>query len=197
MTQPLKITGELTPDPAVCNFHLEEPVSPDWTVTFGEPSASRGSALADQIFAVNGIVSIRVAGSTITVTKASEEPWPYVAPEIGKAIRSAFASGKPLIAPEVFAALEGEPLADIEGLVAELLEEQVNPALASHGGFVRLVKVDGRDVHLEMGGGCQGCSASKATMKYGVESAIRRIAPQVRHIVDVTDHAAGVNPYFR
>ena len=93
--------------------------------------------------------------------------------------------------------LQNAPTDDIEPAVAELFEEQINPALASHGGFVRLVKVEGRDVHVEMGGGCQGCASSKATLRYGVESAIRRVAPQVRQIVDVTDHAAGANPYYR
>jgi Fe/S biogenesis protein NfuA len=66
-----------------------------------------------------------------------------------------------------------------------------------HGGFVKLVKVEDRDVFLEMGGGCQGCAASQATLRQGIEAAIRDVAPQVRNVVDVTDHAAGTNPYIR
>lgn len=197
MDTPIKITGELTPDPALCHFHLEKPVLEDWTVAFNQPQDSQGSALADFLFEVEGVVRVVVSGSTITVAKHTPEPWQQFAPAIGKAIRAAFASGRALIAPAVIEALKQLPVEDLEGTVAELFEEHINPALASHGGFVRLVKVDGRDVHVEMGGGCQGCASSKATLKLGIESAIRRVAPHVRHIVDVTDHAAGVNPYYK
>ena len=197
MADTIKITGELTPDPSVCLFHLEQPLVEDWTVIFRAPTDSRGSALADQLFAVEGVARVTVSGATITVAKDVPTPWPHLAGEIGSAIRVAMASGLPLISAPVLEDLQKAPLDDIEAAVAELFEEQINPALASHGGFVRLVKVEGRDVHVEMGGGCQGCASSKATLRYGVESAIRRVAPQVRNIVDVTDHAAGVNPYFK
>lgn len=197
MADPIKITGELTPDPSVCLFHLEQPIVADWTVIFREAADSRGSALADQLFAVEGVARVTVSGATITVAKDVPTPWPHLAGEIGTAIRAAMASGQPLISAPVLDDLQNAPTDDIEPAVAELFEEQINPALASHGGFVRLVKVEGRDVHVEMGGGCQGCASSKATLRYGVESAIRRVAPQVRQIVDITDHAAGANPYYR
>lgn len=193
----IKITGELTPDPSMCLFHLEQPVVEGWTVTFNGPEDSRGSVLADHLFAVEGVARVTVSGPTISVVKNVMTPWPHFAGEIGAAIRAAIATGGPLVSEAVIAELQSQPVEDIEAVVAELLEEQINPALASHGGFVRLVKVEDRDVHVEMGGGCQGCSASKATLKYGVENAIRRVAPHVRNIVDVTDHAAGTNPFYK
>ncbi len=197
MTTPLNITGELTPDPSVCQFHLEQPVVADWMVVFDQPEESRGSALADALFAVEGVVRVAVLGSTISVTKCVTDPWQQFAPAIGKAIRAAYARGRPLIAAEVIQTLEAQPLGDIESVVTDLFENRINPALASHGGFVRLVKVEGRDVHVEMGGGCQGCASSKATLKHGIESAIRGALPQVRHIVDATDHSSGTNPFYR
>jgi Fe-S cluster biogenesis protein NfuA len=78
-----------------------------------------------------------------------------------------------------------------------LLDSQINPFLASHGGFVKLHRVEGRDVHVEMGGGCQGCAASQQTMKHGIERAIREAIPQVGEVIDSTDHAAGANPYYK
>ena len=65
-----------------------------------------------------------------------------------------------------------------------------------YGGFVRLDRVEDRDVFLEMGGGCQGCSASRVTLREGIEQAIRQACPQVREVVDITDHDAGENPYY-
>jgi Fe-S cluster biogenesis protein NfuA len=138
-----------------------------------------------------------VRDSTITVAKNVPTPWQHMAAEIAQAIRTGLSSGGPPIAQEVIDELANAPIEGMEEAIAELFDEQINPALAAHGGFVKLVKIEDRDVYLEMGGGCQGCSASRATLRYGVEGAIRRIAPNVRNIVDVTDHAAGVNPYYK
>jgi Fe-S cluster biogenesis protein NfuA len=85
---------------------------------------------------------------------------------------------------------------DIRIAVENLLEARINPALSSHGGFVNLVKVEAGDVYLEMGGGCQGCAGARATMRYGVENAIREVVPGVGQVVDATDHAAGGAAYM-
>jgi Fe-S cluster biogenesis protein NfuA len=197
MTLPLKISGELTSDPSVCHFHLNREIVEGWTLVFNGPEESRGSPLVDGLFAVEGISRILIQDSTITLTKKDPRPWPHLATPIAQAIREGMAEGKTPIAAAVIEELEKAPMDGVEQDIAELLEEQINPALASHGGFVRLVKVEDRDVYVEMGGGCQGCSASKATMRNGVESAIRRVAPQVRKVIDATDHASGVNPFYR
>ncbi len=75
---------------------------------------------------------------------------------------------------------------DFEQQVASVLESSINPALASHGGWVRLVKVDGRDVHLELGGGCRGCPGARMTMRYVIEDALRKVVPDVGQVVDAT-----------
>ena len=81
--------------------------------------------------------------------------------------------------------------------VAQLLEQSVNPALASHGGYATLVGVDeDKNVYVTMGGGCQGCSASAATLKDGIRSAIMEHIPDVAEVIDATDHAAGENPFY-
>jgi len=77
-----------------------------------------------------------------------------------------------------------------------ILDEQVNPSIASHGGQINLVDVKGTEVFMEMTGGCQGCAASQMTLRQGVERMIRQHVPEVTEIHDVTDHAAGDNPYF-
>jgi Fe/S biogenesis protein NfuA len=88
----------------------------------------------------------------------------------------------------------------LEGDVAEriqrLLDEQINPGLAGHGGHAALVHVEGDTAHLLMGGGCQGCGLAQATLTAGIEAAIVDAVPEIRRVVDVTDHAAGENPYY-
>jgi Fe/S biogenesis protein NfuA len=86
---------------------------------------------------------------------------------------------------------------DIAEQVAQLLEQSVNPALASHGGYATLVGVDDENnVYVTMGGGCQGCSASAATLKDGIRSSIMEHIPEVREVVDATDHSSGENPFY-
>ena len=84
----------------------------------------------------------------------------------------------------------------IEDKVKQLLDAHVNPALASHGGFAELVKVEDTAVHISMGGGCQGCAVSAMTLRDGIEKAIREQIPEVTEVVDTTDHDAGDNPFY-
>jgi NFU1 iron-sulfur cluster scaffold homolog, mitochondrial len=191
-----KISGELTNDPMVCKFHCDRPILDDWTIVFQKPEDSRGSPLVDALFAVEGVSMVTVAGSTITVTKSVDTPWPHLAADIARAIRGGCAGEAAPIAPAVIEHLQSMPMDEAQKAIEELFEKQINPALASHGGFVKLVKIEDRDVYVEMGGGCQGCASARATMRYGVEGAIRKVAPQIRNIIDATDHEAGTNPYY-
>jgi Fe/S biogenesis protein NfuA len=81
--------------------------------------------------------------------------------------------------------------------VQEVLDRQINPGVGSHGGMVTLVDVKEGTAFMRFGGGCQGCAAVDITLKRGVETAIRSAVPSIQAIVDVTDHQAGVNPYYQ
>ena len=89
--------------------------------------------------------------------------------------------------------LEG-PLADRVQLV---LERQVNPAIAGHGGAARLVSIDDRTAYLELMGGCQGCGMASVTLKEGIEKILKEAIPELLAVEDVTDHASGSDPYYQ
>ena len=80
--------------------------------------------------------------------------------------------------------------------IATVLTEQINPAIAAHGGFAELVAVEGDTVYLRLGGGCVGCGLAQVTLGQGIEVAIRNAVPEVGAIIDVTDHASGDHPYY-
>jgi len=80
--------------------------------------------------------------------------------------------------------------------VQDLLDKQINPGIASHGGSITLEKLEGDTVYLSMGGGCQGCASAQLTLRQGVEQMLKAAMPEIKNIVDVTDHAAGENPYY-
>ncbi len=97
-----------------------------------------------------------------------------------------------------------DPLAgvelDLQGSTAEkvqqLLDQQINPSLAAHGGFAELKGVDDDKVYVLMGGGCQGCAVSAMTLREGIAASITAAIPEISEVIDVTDHDAGMNPYY-
>ena len=95
--------------------------------------------------------------------------------------------------------LEGEDL-ELTGSISEklqqLLDQHINPSLAAHGGYAELVKMEETAAHILIGGGCQGCAMSAATLRQGIEVMIAEAIPEITEIVDVTDHEAGENPFF-
>jgi Fe/S biogenesis protein NfuA len=101
---------------------------------------------------------------------------------------------KPL--SEARAGRKGPPTGEIADRVRSVLDTQVNPAIAAHGGMISLVDVEETDVYVEMSGGCQGCALSRMTLRQGVERMLREAVPELTAVHDVTDHASGVNPYL-
>lgn len=80
--------------------------------------------------------------------------------------------------------------------IQQLIDERINPAVAAHGGQVELLNVDDDSVYIEMAGGCQGCGMANVTLKHGIEAMILEAFPEIKHVVDTTDHGAGSNPYY-
>jgi Fe/S biogenesis protein NfuA len=97
-------------------------------------------------------------------------------------------------------AIGAPPAADLSGDVAQrviqLLDRQVNPSIAAHGGRAELVAVEQGTAYLRLGGGCQGCAMATVTLSQGIETAIIQAVPEITSVVDVTDHQSGTNPYF-
>lgn len=204
----IRITAEPV-DNDRCKFVVSQPVHAGGVRRFAAPEEAKGSPLAEGIFAISGagVTEVIVSGNLVTVVKASPTPWSAIGKAVGQAIRSALAAGMPAVAPKQEPAggggggggSGGGSAADNDVLyekVAELFETQVNPAVAQHGGRVELIDVQDRVVMVRMGGGCQGCGMADVTLRQGIEGMLRQYVPEVKGIVDITDHAAGTNPYF-
>ena len=80
--------------------------------------------------------------------------------------------------------------------IEKLLDEQVRPALASHGGNVEIIDADNNQLFIKMIGGCHGCSASTETVKQGIQTLVHKHFPEITEVVDVTDHTSGKDPYM-
>jgi Fe/S biogenesis protein NfuA len=98
-------------------------------------------------------------------------------------------------APPVIEGLTSDD--DFSAEIRAMIDNEVNPALAVHGGFVSYVGHDGEGTaYLTMGGGCHGCSMSRLTMLDGVQTMLSEAIEGVERVKDLTDHTTGENPYY-
>ena len=99
-------------------------------------------------------------------------------------------------APNIKGSMPGED-ADLSERVAWVLETEINPGLASHGGMVALEAITAeQEVVLRFGGGCHGCGMVDVTLKEGIEKTLKGHFPEITGICDATDHSTGENPYY-
>jgi Fe-S cluster biogenesis protein NfuA len=193
--QDIAITAQPTANPQVCTFTVDRTLHEGRAIRCRTAEDAVGSPLLEALLALDDVREIVVVGPTLSIAKDGDTPWQQLGPAIGAAIRGALTAGEPPIAP---AYAERTPTEEgIRAAVEQILAEHINPQIASHGGKVEVTDVQGSTVFLVMGGGCQGCASAQATLRGGVEKAIRNAIPAVTEIVDVTDHAAGENPYYR
>jgi len=189
----VSIAGEPITD-AMCRFTVDRPVFPDKSFAFTNREVAQNSPLAERLFQIDGITRVVISHDQLTLTKSSAADWPDIGKAIGAAIRTHIASGEPAVAEAAWDSLP--PSDEIKAQVQEVLDTEINPAVASHGGIIRLIEVKDNVVFIQMGGGCQGCGQADVTLKQGIETAIRGAVPSVGDILDVTDHASGRNPYY-
>ena len=201
MNEQIRITAEPI-DNQRCKFVVNVPVLAGGVRRFVSPGDTKGSPLAEAIFAIPGlgVSEVIVSGNIVTVSKTSAEPWQAVGRAVGSAIRSTVTSNVPAVAPAARPATgDASALTDdaLYEQVAKVFDAQVNPMVARHGGHVELIDVQDAVVMLRMGGGCQGCGMADVTLRQGIEGMLAQLVPEVRGIVDITDHTSGANPYFQ
>jgi len=178
-----------------CTFTLNTPLVEAGARRFASAAEASGSPLAEALFGIPGVTDVLVSGPTVTVTKRDTAPWQMAGKAVGAAIRAVLGSGVPVLAPRKAAT---DPAADdaLFDKVSMIFDSRINPMVAGHGGRVELIDVQDHVVLLRMQGGCQGCGMASVTLRQGIETTLRQIAPEIAAVVDVTDHATGDNPYF-
>ena len=134
---------------------------------------------------VGATVNLRLQGSAYAMLAQFEDMLRHYVPEIEKVQDVMDAIPKPGLETPTGKA------------VREVLDSRINPAVAGHGGHISLIDVRPPRVYLRLEGGCQGCGMADVTLKQGVEAEIMRAAPEINEILDVTEHAAGSNPYYQ
>ena len=157
-----------------------------YDLSFEELSAAADD---DLVYAV-GDLRVMIPAASVDRLRGAELDLPRASSQGGLVIRNPNR-------PDPLAGIDVELTGELPDKVTQLLDQAVNPALASHGGFASLVGVDEHNnVYVTMGGGCQGCAASAATLREGIQRSIKDAIPEVNDVIDATDHDAGENPFY-
>lgn len=181
-------------DPETLRFLLDGPVQAGAAAARYDKAVA-GAPLASALFAITGVLQVEVDGACIHVRRDRDACWENMKVPIAAAIRDVLrVTDLPL--GNVASEANGESDADLLAAVRDLLQSSINPRIASHGGRITAERVMDGTVYLRMSGGCQGCAASQLTLRNGVERRLRAALPDLRDIVDVTDHGAGATPFY-
>lgn len=192
----IQITAEPQTLPYNCLYRVDRNLYVGTLYVSDRAVAEEAVPLAAAIMdAVEGVRGVRISQSEVLVTMNTEpQDWRMVARETGATIRAFLQDGHRAVAEGAIEKLTGND--EIRLRVQKVIDDQLNPNLASHGGWVEIQASDGVDYYMTMGGGCQGCGSAAATMRQGIETSIRNEVPEAGAIHDATDHAAGLNPYM-
>lgn len=180
---------------ALCRFTVEQTLHIG-SVTFSSKAEAQASPLAVKLFEIACVNKVQMIGRLLLLTKADDGDWATIGKQVEAILSAYLVSGLALTGEQVEERmlLIGK---DAKEKIQYLLDHRINPGVAAHAGFVELLDVKDGVAYLRLGGGCQGCGAADFTLKQGIETIIREEVPEVTQILDVTDHAAGMNPYYR
>lgn len=156
--------------------------------------------LLQKIFSLEIIEEIVLRKNELRLKKNNSIPWKEIAPRIGEIIREVDSHGEILL-PEkldlknVVKEESTQLPAELNG-INEVLAQNILPALAQHGGSVKVLAFKSGILDVVFSGGCQGCSQSTVTVKQGIEKLLKQRYPQIKEVRDVTQHNEGSNPYY-
>jgi len=182
-------------NPAICRFTVNRTLHIG-TASFDNTAQTEQSLLARKLFEIEGITRVQLIGHLLVLSRGSEQDWPGLGKQVEAILEAFLVSGFALSQEQV----EDRMMLMGRGTkekIQYLLAHKINPGVAAHAGFVELIDVKDNNVYIRLGGGCQGCGAADFTLRQGIEAIIRKEVPEVLQVVDVTDHNAGTNPYYR
>jgi Fe-S cluster biogenesis protein NfuA len=194
----IKIRAETSlADPDICRFTVSRMVHPGGPFFFDNKERAAGSPLIERLFALPGVAHVLVTENVVTVGKESNASWPGLKAAIGAAIRTQLLTVVPAILPRCANPPGRRTGEEVREVVQELLDKEINPPIARHGGKISIVDLREGNLLIAMSGGCQGCAASQVTLRQGFEVMVRRVAPEIVDIIDTTEHEAGKKPFYQ
>lgn len=196
MSENFQITTEVDRrNPKLCRFTSDRTLYIGTRTVNGKLEA-QGLPLAEKLLNTTGVEKLQLIGHLLIVTRTLEREWNDLGPEVESILNSYLISGQALTPDDVQdqMMLMGRSTKE---KVQYLIDMQINPGVAEHGGSVGVVAVKDNILYLRLYGGCQGCGAADFTLKQGIETIVKRAVPEIAQIIDLTNHRAGINPYYQ
>jgi Fe-S cluster biogenesis protein NfuA len=161
---------------------------------FATAEEAEGVPVAAAAMGVPGVQEVIVEDNAVVVLRREDVAWEMLEDRITYAIGTALGLDQATPGEAGGTTLPDDEIFD---LVERVFERDINPTVAKHGGKVDLIDVQDATIIVRMMGGCQGCGMANVTLRQGIEAQLRRLIPGLQGIRDITDHAAGTDPYFK
>jgi Fe-S cluster biogenesis protein NfuA len=177
------ITANPTPNPDALKFIVDRQIVDGDPVSYNSAEDSKGSLLAEKLFALDGVKQLFAFQNFVTVTREGDTPWQDFARSIGTTIRSHVQSGETpsFLPPETTG--EGEDDGKVT-IIKQVLDE-IQPMVAADGGSISFAGYSDGVVRLFMQGSCAGCPSATVTLKAGIETRLREVLPEIREVVSI------------
>lgn len=210
--QPLSMAHVWVADPNAMKLQISRMILPTGERReFKSIEETLDSPLAQSLFEISGVESVALDSITVTVHMEEDSDWEAIMNLIPGVIKEHVESGIMAVegldpnppAKKQFSFgfkqtdASSRPREEQMKIIRTLLDEEVNPAVAAHGGYFELLDVKDDTVYVQLGGGCVGCGMVDVTLRQGVEQRMREVLPEMVALVDSTDHAQGTNPYYQ
>jgi Fe-S cluster biogenesis protein NfuA len=204
--QPIIIRAEISlADPDTCKFVVNRSVHSGGPFFFSNKKQAAGSPLSEKLFTLSGVANVLIADSVVIICKDPITSWMGLKAAIGSAIRAQLLTGVPAILEmyihtgtqaSILNGTQRRSDTELMTVIQVLLDKEINPSIANHGGKISIVEISQRKLYINMSGGCQGCASSQVTLRQGFDVMLKRVAPEIEAVVDTTNHSAGKKPFY-
>jgi Fe-S cluster biogenesis protein NfuA len=182
------IRPELTPNPNAIKFSVNRDVISSGSVNFASVAEAKDSALATDLFTIDGVENVMLGRHFVSVTKTLAADWNNLAEPLVAKLKAFFEAGAPAMDPDALASRQEAATAnatEAEKRIREILDEEIRPAIAMDGGDVVFHSYTDGVLTLHLQGACSACPSSTWTLKMGIENRLREEISDLREVVQL------------
>ena len=182
---PFQVTYENTPNPQSLKFVVNSPIC-DEILEVSAENQNR-SPLASKILGFPWAKKVFLGENFVTVTKEDWLEWDIICDPLSHLIKEHLERGEKVLLPKMASKKKEEATEDSETVkkIKDILEKDIQPAVAMDGGYIEFVSYEKGIVYLSLQGACSGCPSSSFTLKQGIETRLKQFIPEIKEVADV------------
>ncbi len=185
MSEELKISAQITPNPNTLKFVLNNTLIPSGSLGFSNPEKAQTSPLPKALFDIDGVSGVMIGINFVSVSKTNQVDWAALAEPITDTLKALIVDGAILIDDTLLQLTQNSASSDIENRIKEILDTEIRPAVAMDGGDITFYGYEDGIVSLQLQGACSSCPSSTITLKMGIENRLKEEFPEIIEVVQV------------